>query len=418
MPNGQNKPVQNIVTRRYKDGSIIYFEGDRSDYVYILKTGRVILSFVKIETGEEMKEIIKVGEFFGVKSAIGKYPREETAQTIGDTTVLAVSRSDFEKMILKNVTLVTKMLRVFSNQLRRLGKAQREILGHSDTINPADELFKIGEYYYKMAKSQQALYAYKRYLEYYPGTKYSQQVMQRIRAIETGEVGPDITLDETPPTAETKTASITDDMGSSGDFDMTDFSLDEEESRAPAPAAKKGAGGSSGDDFFSEPAARSGGLSDDFSMDDDKGLDDFSFDEPDQAETKKLKDISEIFYEAVSQFSQENYNGALQLYINIMNTKNLRNDAERKIFEKTHFEVGRCYLKLGKVNDSVNAFTVMIKKFPKSDLIKSALYHMGLAYEMVKNIDKASAYYKKVSTMEPKDEIGRLALKKLNSLKK
>lgn len=414
MPNGQNKPVSNIITRRYKEGSIIYFEGDRSDYVYILKQGRVVLSFVKIETGEEMKELIKIGEFFGVKSAIGKYPREETAQTIGDTVVLAVSRSEFEKMILKNVALVTKMLRVFSNQLRRLGKAQREILGHSDTINPADELFKIGEYYFKSGKSQQALYSYKRYLEYYPGTKYSQQAMQRIRSVETGEAGPDISLDAPAPA---QVGSITDDMGSSGDFDMTDFSLDDDDSKAAAPAAQKDAGADPGRDTFAGPAAKKSG-SDDFSFDDDKGLDDFSFNEAGPAEAGKAREISEMFYEAVSQFSQENYSGALQLYNAIMNSKNLKNDAERKIFEKTHFEIGRCYLKLEKVNEAVNAFTVMIKKFPKSDFVKSALYHMGIAYEMVKNIDKASAYYKKVSTMEPRDEIGRLAIKKLATLKK
>ena len=60
MPNGPNKPAMNIVTRKYKDGSIIYFEGDRSDYVYILKAGKVLLSFVKIDTGEEVKETIKI----------------------------------------------------------------------------------------------------------------------------------------------------------------------------------------------------------------------------------------------------------------------------------------------------------------------------------------------------------------------
>jgi TolA-binding protein len=319
-------------------------------------------------------------------------------------------------MILKNVNLVTKMLRVFSNQLRRLGKTQREILGHSDTINPADELFKIGEYYYKSGKSQQALYSYKRYLEYYPGTKYSQQAMQRIRAIETGEADSDISLDASSP-GEPQTASITDDMGSSGDFDMTDFSLEDDDSKAAAPAGKADAGGDMSGDIFSEPDAKKND-SDDFFSDDDKGPDDFSFDEPGPAGAKKNKDISEMFYEAVSLFSQENYNGALQLHNSIMISKNLKNDAEKKIFEKTHFEIGRCYLKLGKVNEAVNAFTVMIKTFPKSDQIKSALYHMGIAYEMAKNIDKACAYYKKVSTMEPKDEIGRLALKKLNSLKK
>lgn len=424
MPNGQSKPATNVITRRYKDGSIIYFEGDRSDYVYILKSGRIVLSFIKIETGEEMKEMIKVGEFFGVKSAIGKYPREETAQTIGDTVVLAVNRADFEKMILKNVALVTKMLRVFSNQLRRLGKAQREILGDSDSINPADELFKIGEYYYKTGRSQQALYSYKRYLEHYPGTKFSRQAMQRIRAIETGEAEDDIAIDATAP-GESPGESITEELGGSGDFDMTDFSLDDEDSGA-------GGGGMDSMEDFGEPAADSGSdfgddsfsLSDsdsasddadDFFSGDDKSLDDFSFDE--EPEGKEEKDISEMFYEAVSLFSQENYEEALEIHKKILETKSLKDDSERKIFEKSHFEVGRCYLKLSNVSEAVNSLTAMIKKFPRSDLVKNAIYHMGLAFEIAKKPDKARTYYNKVISMEPRDSINKLATKRLNSIK-
>ena len=107
-----------IITRGYKSGSIIYFEGDKSENIYILKSGRVLLTFTKIDTGEEVTEDVRQGEFFGVKSALGKYPREETAQTIGETTVLVLSMADFERMILRNVIVVSKMLRVFSNQLR------------------------------------------------------------------------------------------------------------------------------------------------------------------------------------------------------------------------------------------------------------------------------------------------------------
>ncbi len=65
---------------------------------------------------------MRQGEFFGVKSALGKYPREETAQTIGETSVLVLRPADFERLILKNVNIVRKMLRVFSNQLRRIHK--------------------------------------------------------------------------------------------------------------------------------------------------------------------------------------------------------------------------------------------------------------------------------------------------------
>jgi CRP-like cAMP-binding protein len=125
-----------IITRGYKSGSIIYFENDRSEYIYILKSGRVLLTYTKIDTGEEVKEEVRQGEFFGVKSALGKYPREETAQTIGETTVLVLNMGDFERMILRNVNVVRKMLRVFSNQLRRLGKTVRTVLGETDNVNP------------------------------------------------------------------------------------------------------------------------------------------------------------------------------------------------------------------------------------------------------------------------------------------
>ena len=43
-----------IMTRAYKPGSIIYFENDKSEYIYILKSGRVILTYTKIDTGEEL----------------------------------------------------------------------------------------------------------------------------------------------------------------------------------------------------------------------------------------------------------------------------------------------------------------------------------------------------------------------------
>ena len=124
------KPASGITTRGYKSGSIIYFEGDKSEYIFILKQGRVILTSNKIEQGEivETKEEIKPGEFFGVKSSLGKYPRDETAQTFGDTIVLVLTLADFETLVLKNVNVVKKMLRVFSNQLRKIGKINRETI--------------------------------------------------------------------------------------------------------------------------------------------------------------------------------------------------------------------------------------------------------------------------------------------------
>lgn len=402
MSNGAMKPTTNIITRRYKHGSIIYFEGDRSDDIYILKGGRVVLTSVKIDTGEELKENIKLGEFFGVKSTIGRYPREETAQTIGDTTVLVVNRADFEKMILKNVPLVTKMLRVFSNQLRRIHKMVREALGETESINPAAELFKIGEYYYKSGASQQAIHAYKKYLEYYPGTKFSDHAMKRIQTIETGSEDTDLDsgLQHEEPAAETKKRD---------DIDLTDFSVEDEKDESEPVVPDSGSKPSKkpvseeNDDIFSEDDLKDG--ENDFSLDSGGSGD-------------KPHEISEMFYEAVSLFSQELYADALALYSKILEIKTLKNDSEKNIFEKAHFEIGRCYLKIGKYGDAVNALSAMIKKFPRSDYVKNAFLHIGIAFEMAKKTDKAIAYYDKVISLEPNDSITKLAQKRIKSLEK
>ena len=44
-------------TRVYKAGSIVYFAGDTSDRVYILKQGQAQSIFLSEETGYETREI-------------------------------------------------------------------------------------------------------------------------------------------------------------------------------------------------------------------------------------------------------------------------------------------------------------------------------------------------------------------------
>ncbi|MBP7603708.1 MAG: tetratricopeptide repeat protein [Spirochaetes bacterium] len=406
MSNGAMGQTSGIVTRRYKHGSIVYFENDKSEYIYILKGGRVILTSLKVDTGEEVKEEIKPGEFFGVKSSLGKYPREETAQTIGETVLLVLTLADFERLVLQNVNVVRKMLRIFSNQLRRIGKSQREVLGESEAINPAEELFKIGEYYYKVGRVQQAQYAYKRYMEYYPDGKYSGASMQRIRAIESGSTGGGDDFMPPGPAAPPSPPVRGDDT-----VDFTDFSIEDEKPAAAAPsrsplddfgvdAASSSPLASEMDDFFSE------GKSLDFDGDPFGG----------EANGKGGKGVAENFYAAMSKFSQEEYQGALALYAGILEVHNLKNDSEAKIFEKAHFEIGRCYLKLGKFTEALTAFSNMIKKFPNSENVKNALFHMGVVYESVKKADKAAAYYNRVIPMEPKDSINKLAAKRLKAI--
>jgi len=174
------------MSRVYKAGSIIYFMGDKADTVFVLQSGLVSLSYISPETQMEVRETIKNGEFFGVKSALGRFPREETAQVIRDATVMALSVKEFEELAVRNHKLVMKMLKVFSNQLRRIGKNIQIMLDSGDSGLPGEGLFRIGEYYLKNKKFKQALHAYSKYLEFYAEGEYAAQCHKRIEMASSG----------------------------------------------------------------------------------------------------------------------------------------------------------------------------------------------------------------------------------------
>ncbi|MFP4385452.1 MAG: tetratricopeptide repeat protein [Spirochaetia bacterium] len=160
----------------YKANSVIYFKGDVSDRIFILKAGKVSLTSTDIETGQEIHDYIQTGEFFGVKSALGKYPREENAIVLNDSSVVMFNVPEFESMVSQNTRIIMKMLQVFSNQLRRIHKRVRNLLTLEEQVEPETGLYRIGEYYLRKKKYAQAVYAFGRYLTYYPTGKYEQKV--------------------------------------------------------------------------------------------------------------------------------------------------------------------------------------------------------------------------------------------------
>ncbi len=168
----------------YKANSVIYFQGDISDRIYILKGGRVSLNSNDIETGEPVRDSIQTGEFFGVKSALGKYPREENAIALSDSHVVVFSVPEFEQLALSNTRIVMKMLNVFSNQLRRLHTKVRGLLAEGEQVDPELGLFRIGEYYMKKKEYDKALYAFQKYLTYYPSGAYHQLANKHAQQVE------------------------------------------------------------------------------------------------------------------------------------------------------------------------------------------------------------------------------------------
>lgn len=156
------------ITRNYTGGSIVYFQGDAGDDVYVLQQGRVVLLSNSLDTGEEIREEVQQGEFFGVRSAIGRYPREETAQVIGKTVLIVFKSAEFEAFVLKNTRLIMKMLRVFSKQLRNIHRQVRDLLKAGAARDPAYELINVAETFHRTGNMDHAIHAFERFCSIYP----------------------------------------------------------------------------------------------------------------------------------------------------------------------------------------------------------------------------------------------------------
>lgn len=175
------------ILRNYKNGSIIYFENEKSDHIYILQKGRIVLISKSLDGKEESSEDAKLGEFFGVRSALGRFPREETAQVVGGAAVLVFKTGEFELFISQKPNLMMKIMKVFSNQLRQYHYKVREQLGqHKDTKSASQELMNVGEVYHKLGEKEHAWYAYSKYIQHYPDGPHIERAKQLLEIAQKG----------------------------------------------------------------------------------------------------------------------------------------------------------------------------------------------------------------------------------------
>ena len=143
----------------YKAGSIIFFAGDKDDRIFILQNGKVELSAVDIVSELEIKEQVKQGDFFGVKNALIKEQRTDTARAVTDCQDIALTPQEFEKSFSANREVMLKMLTSFNRSLRSLHYSTETLLKKRDTAaTRVDGMFAIAKAYFNSERYFSAVY--------------------------------------------------------------------------------------------------------------------------------------------------------------------------------------------------------------------------------------------------------------------
>jgi len=105
--------------KTYPKGSVILFEDDPGDALFIVREGRVKVVLVAEDGREVILGILGIGEYFGELSLIDDQPRSAHVIAMEDATLLVLRRDDFRKRVEANPAVAWTLLAELSRRLRR-----------------------------------------------------------------------------------------------------------------------------------------------------------------------------------------------------------------------------------------------------------------------------------------------------------
>ena len=187
VPKGNEKYAYNIPDNAYikfKKGSYITVEDKRvPDQFYIIIEGNIILSNELLLSILNKSESLGPGDCFGIISAMSGYGQIETAVAGSDVVLLPIKTSNFEILVQNNGTLVNKIILEFSKRMRYLNDllAYQTVYKKRDT--KTSNIFFVAEYYFNQKQFDIALYAFKKFIEYFPDDEHVTYAKKRIDVI-------------------------------------------------------------------------------------------------------------------------------------------------------------------------------------------------------------------------------------------
>jgi CRP/FNR family cyclic AMP-dependent transcriptional regulator len=115
------------VQRRFPKNTLVICEGDLSDSLYFILSGKVKV-FLSDEEGKEVTLNIQgEGEYFGELAILDEAPRSASVMTVEDTRLAVLSKSAFEKCMEEHPTMAVKVMRGLARRLRELTENVRSL---------------------------------------------------------------------------------------------------------------------------------------------------------------------------------------------------------------------------------------------------------------------------------------------------
>ncbi len=103
----------------YPRGSVILFENDPGDSLFVVREGRVKVVLIGEDGREVILGVLSVGEHFGELSLIDDRPRSAHVIAMEDSHLLVLRREDFRSRVEASPAVAWSLLTELSRRLRR-----------------------------------------------------------------------------------------------------------------------------------------------------------------------------------------------------------------------------------------------------------------------------------------------------------
>jgi CRP-like cAMP-binding protein len=106
--------------RSYPRNSVILFEDDPGDALYVIAQGQVKVVLIGEDGREVILSVMGEGEFFGEMALIDDEPRSAHVIAMEDSALLVIRREDFQDLLKQTPGIGLVLLRELSRRLRRV----------------------------------------------------------------------------------------------------------------------------------------------------------------------------------------------------------------------------------------------------------------------------------------------------------
>ena len=107
----------NVETRFFKAGTIIFHQGDAASEMFVVKSGEV-----RIQLGNRTLAELKADSIVGEMALIDDEPRSASAIAITDVELVPVTEKQFLFMVGQTPYFALKVMRVLAQRLRATSK--------------------------------------------------------------------------------------------------------------------------------------------------------------------------------------------------------------------------------------------------------------------------------------------------------